>query len=39
MGINLILKEMLKIESKTRIKILELCDFVDNYQNIEELVY
>ena len=27
----LILKEMLKIEAKQRIKILELADFVDNY--------
>ena len=30
-GLNLMLTEMLKIESKSRIKIIELSDFVDNY--------
>ena len=29
---------MLKIESKTRIKILQLCDFVDNYEKIEGMI-
>ena len=38
MGINVILKEMLKIESKLRIKIMELGDFVDNYENVEEMI-
>ena len=30
--------EMLKIDSKYRIKILELGKFVDNYENIEQLI-
>jgi hypothetical protein len=29
---------MLKIYSKTRINILELGDFVDNYEKIEEMI-
>ena len=37
-GVFLILKEMLKIEPNSRIKILELADFIDNYENIEELI-
>jgi len=37
-GINLILKEMLKIEAKLRIKIMELGDFVDNYEFVEKMI-
>ena len=37
-GVFLILKEMLKIEPNLRIKILELADFADSYQEIEELI-
>ena len=37
-GINLMLTEMLKIESKHRIKIIELSHFVDNYEEIEKLI-
>ena len=37
-GLNLMLTEMLKIESKYRIKILELSDFVDNYKEVEKLI-
>ena len=37
-GINLLLTEMLKIESKNRIKILELSSFVDNYEEIEKII-
>lgn len=29
---------MLKIESKLRIKILELGDFVDNYEFVEKMI-
>ena len=32
------LTEMLKIESKNRIKIIELSDFVDNYEEVEKLI-
>ena len=37
-GINLMLTEMLKIESKSRIKIIELSNFVDNYEEVEKLI-
>ena len=37
-GINLMLTEMLKIELKNRIKIIELSDFVDNYKEVEKLI-
>ena len=37
-GLNLMLTEMLKIESKYRIKIIELSHFVDNYEQIEKLI-
>jgi hypothetical protein len=37
-GINLMLTEMLKIESKNRIKILELSNFIDNYEKVEKII-